>query len=223
MSTRVGARAPAIGHAALVERGLELLLAIGAGHGVEIGELTGGLAGDVAQGVHGRRQGLRLGQARQLALGGQQLGQPGGQLSAPRFTAAAGLFSSCAMPAVRVPSWASFSAWRNIEPVARQRASTVKNMTRAAEALVCSSSSSSGLVDAQQQRGAAGARGGAARDLLQQGGLADDVAGGAHGQQHLATGRLFQDLELALGDDVRLVAGLALGEQGLAGRRGALP
>ena len=45
--------------------------------------------------------------------------------SAPRLTAAAGLLSSCATPAVSVPSCAIFSDCRNIDPVARQRASTV--------------------------------------------------------------------------------------------------
>ena len=55
--------------------------------------------------------------------------------AAPRLTAAAGLFSSWATPAVSVPSCAILSLCRSNPSVERSRSTTVSNIERAAEGL----------------------------------------------------------------------------------------
>ncbi len=53
------------------------------------------------------------------------------------------MFSSWAMPAARVPSWAIFSLWRSAASVSLRRCITVPSMERAAVGLEVSSCSSS--------------------------------------------------------------------------------
>jgi len=54
-----------------------------------------------------------------------------------RWTAAAGLFSSWAIPAVNVPNWAIFSLCRNRFCVFCQRDRMMSNIDAAADGLIC--------------------------------------------------------------------------------------